>query len=165
MDGTKSRAFRSRLTTMLRALPCTRARVTRDSYESPSSPAPRRTASRDRVILLVVVLCLRCGFKVHSERDLLPPAGYKITIFIMRHAAAARTPDAARTRVAGRAAQPAGERRARPHSDSSRAARTGAPRAASRRSSPPHDRLGHPPRASTRPRGTARRGGGPSRAS
>ena len=92
MDGTKSRAFRSRLTTMLRALPCTRARVTRDSYESPSSPAPRRTASRDRVILLVVVLCLRCGFKVHSERDLLPPAGYKITIFIMRHAAAARTP-------------------------------------------------------------------------
>ena len=109
MDGTKSRAFRSRLTTMLRALPCTRARVTRDSYESPSSPAPRRTASRDRVILLVVVLCLRCGFKVHSERDLLPPAGYKITIFIMRHAAAARTPDAARTRVAG-AAQGSGER-------------------------------------------------------
>ena len=103
MDGTKSRAFRSRLTTMLRALPCTRARVTRDSYESPSSPAPRRTASRDRVILLVVVLCLRCGFKVHSERDLLPPAGYKITIFIMRHAAAARTPDAARTARASRA--------------------------------------------------------------
>ena len=59
--------------------------------------------------MLVVVLCLRCGFKVHSERDLLPPAGYKITIFIMRHAAAARTPDAARTRVAG-AAQGSGER-------------------------------------------------------
>lgn len=110
MDGTKSRAFRSRLTTMLRALPCTRARVTRDSYESPSSPAPRRTASRDRVILLVVVLCLRCGFKVHSERDLLPPAGYKITIFIMRHAAAARRPGrGSHARRAG-AAQGSGER-------------------------------------------------------
>ena len=168
MDGTKSRAFRSRLTTMLRALPCTRARVTRDSYESPSSPAPRRTASRDRVILLVVVLCLRCGFKVHSERDLLPPAGYKITIFIMRQSCR-RSPHPGRGRASPEAERPsharrgrrAGERRrARPHSDSSRAARTGAPRAASRRSSPPHDRLGHPPRASTRPRGTARRGGG-----
>ena len=159
MDGTKSRAFRSRLTTMLRALPCTRARVTRDSYESPSSPAPRRTASRDRVILLVVVLCLRCGFKVHSERDLLPPAGYKITH--LYHATIMPPQPAPRTRLghARSRAPRRGAATARPHSDSSRAARTGAPRAASRRSSPPHDRLGHPPRASTRPRGTARRGG------
>lgn len=80
MDDTKSRAFRSRLTTILRALPCTRARVTRDRVTSPHPhPQARRghTGNSKLEKILVVLLlrwpciCLRCLLKIHPEPDLI----------------------------------------------------------------------------------------------
>jgi len=79
MDDTKSRAFRSRLTTILRALPCTRARVTRDRVTSPHPhPHPARHTGNSKLEKILVVLllrwpciCLRCLLKIHPEPDLI----------------------------------------------------------------------------------------------
>jgi hypothetical protein len=79
MDDTKSRAIRSRLTTILRALPCTRARVTRDRVTSPHPhPHPARHTGNSKLEKILVVLllrwpciCLRCLLKIHAEPDLI----------------------------------------------------------------------------------------------
>jgi len=129
MDDTKSRAFRSRLTTILRALPCTRARVTRDRVTSPHPhPHPARHTGNSKLEKILVVLllrwpciCLRCLLKIHPEPDLITALhGFNASGYGFRHGrlvlgrdASVPAPPIARAR-AGVSREPARSRRAGP---------------------------------------------------
>jgi len=126
MDDTKSRAFRSRLTTILRALPCTRARVTRDRVTSPHPhPQARRghTGNSKLEKILVVLLlrwpciCLRCLLKIHPEPDLITALhGFNASGYGFRHGRWVLGRDARlpRSPMAGVSREPARSRRAGP---------------------------------------------------
>jgi hypothetical protein len=137
MDDTKSRAFRSRLTTILRALPCTRARVTRDRVTSPHPhPHPARHTGNSKLEKILVVLllrwpciCLRCLLKIHPEPDLITALHGYLTLFPFIPAwpsgtgvntgawGLGRDADLPRLPIAGVSREPARSRRAGPGPD------------------------------------------------
>lgn len=123
MDDTKSRAFRSRLTTILRALPCTRARVTRDRVTSPHPhPHPARHTGNSKLEKILVVLllrwpciCLRCLLKIHPEPDLITALhGFNASGYGFRHGRLVYGTHLPRSPMAGVSREPARSRRAGP---------------------------------------------------